>query len=679
MKLGSKFAVLIGIPILGIIAVFVLGLFSFYSLKGSMESHNAIQDDIAGMLNADRDAYQAIVAEKDAAATLDGELLAELKAAHEENSTQTWDRIIGPSEGFTEVMQPQFARFKEEFERWESKGLAAIEEALTLSVDNAAMQTASDRAVENFTTMRDQIDAIGIIIEEQLLGNLPLVRRLELEQALSLVLNGDRDAYQGYVAQLEALEAESLEEIQEWAAGNIENIEQAGERVIQAAELSGNPAAGAKDVFREYFEVWSEESRQAVSLAVQNFEENRMIADNLAASGAAFMEMRDAIDQLVGFQEERIAVNEAEMNGMISRTILVYIVVVAAVVVLTVIIALVIVINMLRSIRNNIGAAEQIAGGDLSTKIEIRTKDELGDMGNALQSMTDRLKETIWKIQAAADNLASGSEQLSSTAQQLSQGSSEQAAAGEEVSSSMEEMGANIQQNADNAMETEKIAQKAALDAEESGKAVENAVRAMKEITERISIIEEIARQTNMLSLNASIEAARAGEHGKGFAVVASEVGKLAARSKDAAGEISELSVTTVEAAEKAGAMLTQLVPNIQKTADLIQEISAASGEQSGGAEQINQAITQLDDVIQQNASASEETASTAEQLSSQAEELRNTVAFFKVGGSKSGRHYLPEPASGSDSTKETGITPFQKDTETAPESGEADEDFRHF
>jgi len=195
----------------------------------------------------------------------------------------------------------------------------------------------------------------------------------------------------------------------------------------------------------------------------------------------------------------------------------------------------------------------------------------------------------------------------------------------------MEQVVSNIKQNADNAQQTEKIALKAAQDAKEGGKAVTETVFAMKEIANKISIIEEIARQTNLLALNAAIEAARAGEHGKGFAVVATEVRKLAERSQTAAGEINKLSGSSVEVAEKAGEMLTRIVPDIQRTAELVSEINAASNEQNSGAEQINKAIQQLDKVIQQNASATEQMASTSEELSSQAEQLQDTIEFFKV------------------------------------------------
>ncbi len=273
-----------------------------------------------------------------------------------------------------------------------------------------------------------------------------------------------------------------------------------------------------------------------------------------------------------------------------------------------------------------------LAQGHLDIQIDATSKDETGQLLTSMQNMVENLRRIIGDVRMAADNVAAGSEELSATAGQLSQGSTEQAASAEEVSASMEEMGSNIKQNADNALQTEKIAIKSAEDAKDGGKSVSETVTAMKEIAGKISIIEEIARQTNLLALNAAIEAARAGEHGKGFAVVASEVRKLAERSQTAAAEISNLSVSSVDVAEKAGAMLERIVPDIQKTADLVQEISSASNEQATGADQINKALQQLDQVIQQNASASEEVAATSEELQSQAAQLQSSIAFFKIG-----------------------------------------------
>jgi methyl-accepting chemotaxis protein len=276
--------------------------------------------------------------------------------------------------------------------------------------------------------------------------------------------------------------------------------------------------------------------------------------------------------------------------------------------------------------------AERVAEGDLTGELNVNQKDEVGQLATAMQNMVTHLRGVVAEIKSAGQNVSSGSQQMSSSAQQMSQGATEQASSSEEVSSSIEEMDSNIQQNADNAQETEKIARKAANDAEEGGKAVSQTVEAMRNIAEKISIIEEIARNTNLLALNAAIEAARAGEHGKGFAVVASEVRKLAERSQKAAGEISEVSSSSVEVAESAGSVLDSLVPDIKRTAELVQEISAASTEQRTGSDQINRAIAQLDQVTQQNASQSEEMSSMAEELASQAEQLESTISFFKVG-----------------------------------------------
>ncbi len=269
--------------------------------------------------------------------------------------------------------------------------------------------------------------------------------------------------------------------------------------------------------------------------------------------------------------------------------------------------------------------------GDLTLHIDESGKDEFAQLARSFGRMGEKVRTIIRDVKTAADNVTMGSHQMSTTAAGMSQGATEQAASAEEASSSMEQMAANIRQNADNALQTEKISSKAATDAADSGKAVTKAVNAMKDIAGKTTIIEEIARQTNLLALNAAIEAARAGEHGKGFAVVAAEVRKLAERSQTAAAEISQLSASSVEVAEQAGNMLLTMVPDIQKTAELVLEISAASNEQNSGANQINRAIQQLDSVIQQNAGASEEMSSTSEELAGQAEQLQNTVSFFRT------------------------------------------------
>jgi len=291
--------------------------------------------------------------------------------------------------------------------------------------------------------------------------------------------------------------------------------------------------------------------------------------------------------------------------------------------------------SITRPLISAVAVLERVAQGEIPEQLDVPSHDEVGQMLTALNSMTTNLRRTVSQVASVAASVASGSEEMSATAQQVSQGASEQASSAEECTSSMEEMGASVQQNADNAKQTDKIATKAAADALASGDAVTQTVRAMRDIAEKISIIDEISRKTDLLALNAAVEAARAGEHGKGFAVVASEVRKLAERSQVAAAEISRLTADGVQRADGAGQLLSSLVPDIRKTAELVREIAAASAEQSSGATQVSKAMQQLDQVIQQNASASEEMSTGADELSEQAEALQQAISFFKVSGAK--------------------------------------------
>jgi methyl-accepting chemotaxis protein len=285
---------------------------------------------------------------------------------------------------------------------------------------------------------------------------------------------------------------------------------------------------------------------------------------------------------------------------------------------------------MVEKLRNSVDVAKLVSKGDLT--IDFSTmKNKGGDLDDALETMVNNLREIATTIYNGAENVSAASQQVAAASQQMSQGAQEQASASEEVSSSMEQMVANIQQNTDNSRETEKIANKAAKDIQVSSESVSDTVEAITNIAEKIAIIEEIASKTDLLALNAAVEAARAGEHGKGFAVVAAEVRKLAERSQKAASEITEISSKTVKAAQQSKELLLSTLPDISKTAQLVQEIAAASVEQNTGADQVNGAIQQLSQVTQGNASAAEEMSSNAEELNGQAEELKSAVSYFKL------------------------------------------------
>ncbi|MCJ2064945.1 methyl-accepting chemotaxis protein [Methylobacterium sp. J-088] len=423
------------------------------------------------------------------------------------------------------------------------------------------------------------------------------------------------------------------------------------------------------DGFRRAFDTWS----AAADKTLATVETGASVQAAALASGeysTASIETAQALDALIGYQEVRriAAVEQANAASREGQAILLGTVAGAFLIGLG--IAGWLAVSIARGLARAVSLAEAVAVGDLDQTITVTADDEIGDlmaamnrmianlnataaladviaqgdltvqakplsdkdrMGLSLQTMLEKLRAVVAEASAAAGNLSAGSEELSSSAEQLSQGSSEQAASTEQASASMEQMTANVKQNAENAGQTEAITRQSAQDAEASGVAVGRAVDAMQTIAQKITIVQEIARQTDLLALNAAVEAARAGEHGRGFAVVASEVRKLAERSQAAATEIGTLSIDTVKAAQQAGEMLAKLVPDIKRTASLVEEISAACREQDVGAGQINQAIQQLDKVTQQNASASEQVSATSDELAMQAEKLQATIAYFRT------------------------------------------------
>lgn len=642
MSIKWKLLLMVGLPVAAIVIIVVVGLSSFYVIDSDMAGVNELHLNRATMIDADRDAYQAQVAVMEALGAKSPEQLKSVKASSDENLQQTWDRISGPAKNFTPNMSGSFDEFKSGYESWKAKNNQILNLSSQTLEANLARDQSEEGALASFDSMRDVINQLGEIINTQLEDpSLGQDQRMAMESALSKVLNADRDAYQAYVAQLLITRATDVETVKKFAESFAENVGQTKDRVNGGADLVGGKVSGLKVDFNKLFAAWEEQSNQVVALTLSNIEKNLQKVSLLGESDKSFSAMRGSIDKLGEMEMTRVEEALVNLDEVISGTILIFILVAVAFVAIAVIVTLIVASRIAGAMKQSAEVATALSTGDFTVSLNVDRNDEIGQLADAFSVMITKLRDIVYDVQAATSVVASSSEELASSSEALSQGATEQSSAVEEVSAAMEEMAGSISQNSDSSGTTETIARKTSEEAQEGGKAVKQTVQSMTQIAEKISIIEEIARQTNLLALNAAIEAARAGEHGKGFAVVAAEVRKLAEKSGQAASEISELSAESVEVATRAGNMLDSIVPNIEKTAELIQEIAAASAEQNAGATEINAALQQMDSVVQSNAGSSEEIASTSEQLASQAMQLEQIMSFFKIG---QGEHVKAKP-----------------------------------
>lgn len=567
LKLSKKLQLGFGAVLLLSLTIGVLSFIGFQNLKSQSKDRNAI-----------------------------AEILAEF--FYVQLNVRTYlnnDNIQSEKESYTylEKSITDMQRLKENFSDAEKKNLA-------------------QQAVDNITAYKKGVDSISFLKSNRI----EAIKKMENAEAATLSLFRNMNAntqsrahinfFENSVYAQKALRTTSNEDINLWQ-----------QKFSQASNT-------IKREYPDTFDASIDNYTSAMESCITAIQELKSVEAGLVASGKNVTDIATNLYTAL----------DAEQNSAFRSSIIGMVIIIISALVLGIFVAIAISKSITQIIEKAAGVLERIATGDLTVEVnksELDRGDELGQISNLMNSMIIQLRNVASSVIVGTENIAKAADQLSATSQQLSQGSNEQASSAEEVSSSMEQMVSNIQQNSDNSQQTEKISLQAQSGMNEIVDIAKNAFDANKVIADKIKIINDIAFQTNILALNAAVEAARAGEHGRGFAVVAAEVRKLAERSKTAADEIVSLAQRSYELAEGAGSKIFKIIPDIEKTTKLVQEIAAASLEQNSGADQINNAIQQLNQVIQQNAASSEEMASSAEELSSQSEQLHQTISFFKV------------------------------------------------
>lgn len=452
--------------------------------------------------------------------------------------------------------------------------------------------------------------------------------------AIDYLLEADRDAYQSRLALMHAInnrDAKLTDELKDDIQSNLKQVDERYHKYAEIYQVSTTLGFMKQDsIFQDNFPEWSYFTDTIIFLV-----ENRDIqtANTLYETTYSlhFDQMRESLNQSTEILMANAERENEEVKNIAVQALIVVLILSCIFLIIVVISGVTVTRSITIPLKQLVYNTKQIAIGNLSTEMKIRRNDELGELAKSFNTTTYQLRSIISSIKESISNVNNGSQQISQSAQQIASGSNEQASSAEEIGSSIEEMVSTINQNAENAQETQEISAKAQKGIIEGHEATNNTLETMQNISEKIIVINDIAEKTDLLAINAAIEAARAGEFGEGFAVVATEVRKLAENTKKAGNEIIELVTSSLKVAKKSGEVLTQIVPDVQNTATLIQEITAASLEQNANANQINKAVQQFNSVVQQNSATAEELSASSEQLAAQSQSLQDAIGFFTL------------------------------------------------